>query len=116
MLISRISLRISNGTVGLPPSAFDFQRQYNRKPARCHLTTVSGLTIVSASRIYLLPQRQNFRLERCPRPKQIHDHPNNEPDKISHPATASPDSPSTASQIEFTTGTGHAHLDLVDVC
>src|ERR1700738_592264 len=30
--------------------AFDFQRQYNRKPARCHLTTVSGLTIASASR------------------------------------------------------------------
>src|SRR3984893_10480667 len=50
MLISRISLRISNGTVGLPPRAFDFQRQYNRKPERCHLTTVSGLTIASASR------------------------------------------------------------------
>ena len=39
-------------------------------------------------------------------PKQIYDHPNNEPDKISHPATASPDSRSTASQIEFATGTG----------
>jgi hypothetical protein len=35
--------------------------------------------------VYLLPQRQNFRFERCPRPKQICDHPNNEPDKISHP-------------------------------
>jgi hypothetical protein len=34
MLISRISLRISNGTVGLPPRAFDFHRQYKRKPAR----------------------------------------------------------------------------------
>src|ERR1700682_2235821 len=48
MLISRISLRISNGTVGLPPRAFDFQRQYNRKPARCHLNTVaqySGRTV-----------------------------------------------------------------------
>src|ERR1700681_3467722 len=31
---------------------------------------------------------------------------NNEPDKISHPATASPDSRSTASQIEFAIGTG----------
>jgi hypothetical protein len=51
MLISRISLRISNGTVGLPPRAFDFQRQYNRKPDRCHLTTVSGFTIASASRM-----------------------------------------------------------------
>src|ERR1700736_3092038 len=62
----------------------------------------------SPQNVYLLPQRQNFRLERCPRPKQIHDHPNNEPDKISHPATASPDSRSTASQIEFATGTGGA--------
>jgi hypothetical protein len=50
MLISRISLRISNGTVGLPPRAFDFHRQYKRKPARCHLTTVSGPTIASAHR------------------------------------------------------------------
>src|SRR3981189_3251621 len=50
MLISPISRRISNGTVGLPPRAFDFHRQYNRKPARCHLTTVSGLTIASALR------------------------------------------------------------------
>jgi hypothetical protein len=55
--------------------------------------------------VYLLPQRQNFSLERCPRPKQISDHPNNEPDNISHPATASPDSRSAASQIEFATGT-----------
>src|ERR1700682_6488936 len=60
----------------------------------------------SPQSVSLLPQRQNFRLERCPRPKQIYDHPNNEPDKISHPATASPDSRSTASQIEFATGTG----------
>src|SRR5580704_10505416 len=59
----------------------------------------------SPQNVYLLPQRQNFRLERCPRPKQICDHPNNEPDNISHPATASPDSRSTASQIEFATGT-----------
>jgi hypothetical protein len=59
----------------------------------------------SPQNVYLLPQRQNFRLERCPRPTQVCDHPNNEPDKISHPAAASPDSPSTASQIEFATGT-----------
>src|ERR1700681_2250142 len=67
-----------------------------------------GLFLRSGSpkNVYLLPQRQNFRLERCPRPKQIYDHPNNEPDKISHPATASPDSRSTASQIRFATGTG----------
>jgi hypothetical protein len=67
-----------------------------------------GLFLRSGSpqNVYLLPQRQNFSLERCPRPKQIYDHPNNEPDMIFHPATASPDSRSTASQIEFATGTG----------
>src|ERR1700730_10564045 len=59
----------------------------------------------SPQNVYLLPQRQNFRLERCPRPQQIYDHPNTEPDKSSHPATASPDSRSAASQIEFATGT-----------
>src|ERR1700745_2152354 len=66
-----------------------------------------GLFLGSGSpqNVYLLPQRQNFSLERCPRPKQICDHPNNEPDKISHHATASPDSRSTASQIEFAIGT-----------
>jgi hypothetical protein len=66
-----------------------------------------GLFLRSGSpqNVYLLPQRQNFRLKRCPRPKQIYDHRNNEPDMISHPATASPDSRSTASQIEFATGT-----------
>ena len=67
-----------------------------------------GLFLRSGSpqNVYLLPQRPDFSLERCPRPKQICDHPNNEPDKISHPVTASPDSRSTASQIEFATGTG----------
>src|SRR6202162_576172 len=66
-----------------------------------------GLFLRSGSpqNVYLLPQRQNFSLERCPRPTQVCDHPNNEPDKISHPARASPDSRSTASQIEFATGT-----------
>src|SRR6201992_2581949 len=59
----------------------------------------------SPKNVYLLPQHPNFHLKRCPRPKQICDHPNNEPDKISHPARASPDSRSTASQIEFAIGT-----------
>src|ERR1700693_3606819 len=64
-----------------------------------------GLFLRSGSpqNVYLLPQRQNFRLQRCPRPKQICV-PSNEPDKLSHPATASPDSRSTAGQIEFATG------------
>src|ERR1700751_5851001 len=67
-----------------------------------------GLSLRSGSpqNVYLLPQHPNFHLKRCPRPKQIYDHPNNKPDKISHPASASPDSRSTASQIEFATGTG----------
>jgi hypothetical protein len=66
-----------------------------------------GLSLRSGSlqNDYLLPQRQDFRLERCPRPKQIYHRPNNEPDKIHHPATASPDFRSTASQIEFATVT-----------
>src|SRR6202011_2532312 len=67
-----------------------------------------GLFLRSGSpqNVYLLPQHPDFHLERCPRPKQICDHPNNEPDKISHPARASPDPRSTASQIEFAIGTG----------
>jgi hypothetical protein len=48
MLISRISFRISSGTIGRPPRRLDFQRQYNRKPARCQRTMVSGFTIASA--------------------------------------------------------------------
>src|ERR1700674_677485 len=57
-----------------------------------------GLFLRSGSpqNVYLLPQHPNFHLKRCPRPKQICDHPNNEPDQISHPARASPDSRSTA--------------------
>src|SRR4030081_466667 len=75
-----------------------------------------GLFLRSGSpqNVYLLPQPQDFRIECCPRPKQIYDHPNNEPNKISHPATASPDSRSTASQIEFATGTGHGPLVMMD--
>jgi hypothetical protein len=71
-----------------------------------------GLSLRSGSlqNDYLLPQRQDFRLERCPRPKQIYHRPNNEPDKIHHPATASPDFRSTASQIEFATVTGAARV------
>src|SRR3984893_3550555 len=67
-----------------------------------------GLFLRSGSpqNVYLLPQHPDFHLERCPRSKQICDHPNNEPGKISHPARASPDSRSTASQIEFAIGTG----------
>src|SRR5258708_33420978 len=87
------------------------QRMGNAKPIEANknqsVDGAEGLFLRSGSpqNVYLLPQRQNFRLERCPRPKQIYDHPNNEPDKISHPVTASPDSRSTASQIEFATGT-----------
>ena len=88
------------------------QRIANAKPIEANKNqSVDGAEgmvrrIVSSQTEYLLPQRQNFRLERCPRPKPINDHPKNESDKISHPVTASPDSRSTASQIEFATGAG----------
>src|SRR5215472_17308441 len=45
----RIRTRISSLILGRPPRGQDFQRQYSRKPARCQPTTVSGLTITSAS-------------------------------------------------------------------
>ena len=69
-------------------------------------TEGSFLRSGSPQNVYLLPQHPNFCLKRGPRLDQIDDHPNNEPDKISHHATASPDSRSTASQIGFATGTG----------
>src|SRR3982751_3725914 len=50
-LISRISRRMSNDTVGRPQRRRDSQRQYDRKPARCHLITMSGLTIASARQV-----------------------------------------------------------------
>src|SRR3954465_6325706 len=50
-LISRISRRISGATLGLPACRRDFQRQKERNPARCQRITVSGSTIVSASKI-----------------------------------------------------------------
>jgi hypothetical protein len=50
-LISRISLRISGGTVGRPPRRLDFQRQNDLKPTRCHSMTVSGFKIARAFRI-----------------------------------------------------------------
>jgi hypothetical protein len=49
MLISRISRRISAGTVGRPERGRDFQRQYDLNPARCQRKTVSGFTIVRLS-------------------------------------------------------------------
>src|SRR4051794_27522689 len=49
MLISRISLRISNGTVGLPPRAFDFQRQY--KSEACAMPFDPGLRLDDRQRI-----------------------------------------------------------------
>ena len=69
--------------------------------------------IVFEEMVDRVPQHPNFHLERCPRPKQICDHPNNEPDKISHPARASPDSRSTASQIEFAIGTAVGRSEII---
>jgi hypothetical protein len=48
--ISRISSRISSGTVGRPPRCRDFHRQYDLNPARCQRITVSGFKIARAPR------------------------------------------------------------------
>src|SRR3954466_4312621 len=50
-LICRISRRTSRGTFGLPARLRDFHRHKMRKPARCQRITVSGSTIMSASKI-----------------------------------------------------------------
>ena len=48
--IRRISCRTSESIRGRPGFPFrDFHRQYSRKPSRCQPTTVSGLTMISAS-------------------------------------------------------------------
>ena len=133
MLISWISRRISNDTAGRPQRRRDFQRQYSRKPARCQRITVSGRTIASASyilgnsrqirpnislsidanrsllglarrKIYLLPQHQNLRLERCARPQKIDHCSKDKFAQIKHRAAASPDSRSTPSGLDLRQG------------
>ena len=52
MLISRISRRVSNGTVGRLQRFRDFLHQYDLKPARCQRMTVSGLTIINALMVF----------------------------------------------------------------
>jgi hypothetical protein len=51
MLILRIRSRTSLPIRGRPPRRRDFQLQYGAKPNRCQRTTVSGLTIIMASRM-----------------------------------------------------------------
>jgi hypothetical protein len=63
---------------------------------------------LSSQDVDLLPQRPNLRFEHCARPEQIDDHPNKKLANISHPATGLPDSRSTASRIQFSTGTGYS--------
>jgi hypothetical protein len=65
--------------------------------------------------VYLLPQRPNLCLKRCPRPDQIDDHPSNEPAKVPHHTTALPDSRSTTSRIRFATGTAASSADAAPV-
>src|SRR3989304_3538995 len=54
--------------------------------------------------VYLLPQRPNLCLERCPRPEQVDDRPTNKSAKIPHPTTGLPDSRLTASRIGLRQG------------
>src|SRR6478672_8213034 len=50
-LMRLIRFLMSDGTEGRPgPRGRDFQDQNARKPSRCHRTTVSSLTITTASR------------------------------------------------------------------
>ena len=63
-LISRISRRISGGTLGLPARRLDFQRQKERKPARCHRIIVSGCTMVTASRTVGASRYSNMKIRR----------------------------------------------------
>src|SRR6516164_6910232 len=71
MLISRISRRISNDTVGRPQRRRDLQRKYSLKPARCQRITVSGRTIASVSYIFgnsrQIPPNINRRRSKLPR-------------------------------------------------
>jgi hypothetical protein len=52
MLMSRINRRISSDTAGRPGRHLDFQRQYDRKPARCQRITVSGRMMASAAQAF----------------------------------------------------------------
>src|SRR5579864_3474677 len=49
-LITRISWRVSREIFGRPPGDRDFQRQYSRKPPRCHRNTVAGFRMLTAFR------------------------------------------------------------------
>jgi hypothetical protein len=69
MLISRISRRISSGTLGRPPRGRDLQRQYKRKPARCHLITISGFKIAKASSTFGAKQYKPANIKRSSIPK-----------------------------------------------
>src|SRR5882724_868157 len=51
VLICRISARSSISICGRPHRERDFQRQQQRKPARCQRTSVSGSIIVTTFRI-----------------------------------------------------------------
>jgi hypothetical protein len=51
ILILRIRSRTSLPIRGRPPRGRDFHRKYAAKPIRCQRTTVSGLTMVTASRM-----------------------------------------------------------------
>jgi hypothetical protein len=71
-----------------------------------------GLFLRSGSpqNVYLLSQRQNFSLQRCPRPKQICDHQDNEPDKISHPQQHRPILDQLLVRLSLRQGQESSHL------
>jgi hypothetical protein len=65
-----------------------------------------SLRISASQHIDLLPQHQNLCLKRNLRPRQVAGNPKDQSTQIEHRVPASRDSQSTASTIEFTTGTG----------
>jgi hypothetical protein len=69
MLISRISLRISNGTVGLPPRAFDFQRTVGNSRTSVASPPRHGRVGRGSSTVTILLRDRDRRLFKNGRPR-----------------------------------------------
>jgi hypothetical protein len=66
----RMRVRICSLTFGRPPRGRDRQRQYSRKPARCHATTVAGFTMTRTSDQHGQMLRRVVRKKRSGRPRE----------------------------------------------
>jgi hypothetical protein len=70
VLIWQIKRRSSHGTAGRAGRLLDFQRQYDRNPARCQRITVSGLTIARASYAFGNDRQAAANISRSIEPKK----------------------------------------------